>query len=50
MAADGIENFTFEIIDRCPKDQLNKKEKLWIETYASNKYGYNRTAGGAKEE
>ena len=50
MAADGIENFTFEIVDKCPKDQLNKKEKLWIETYASNKYGYNRTAGGAKED
>lgn len=50
MATDGIENFTFEIVDRCPKDQLNKKEKLWIETYASNKYGYNRTAGGAKED
>ena len=50
MAAEGIENFTFEIIEKCEKEQLNKKEKLWIETYATDKYGYNRTAGGAKEE
>lgn len=50
MAENGIENFTFEIIEKCEKEQLNKKEKLWIETYASDKYGYNRTAGGAKEE
>ena len=50
MAADGLENFTFEIVEKCGKEQLNKKEKLWIETYSSDKYGYNRTAGGAKEE
>lgn len=50
MAAEGLENFTFEIVEKCEKEQLNKKEKLWIETYASDKYGYNRTAGGAKEE
>ena len=50
MAADGIENFTFELVEKCDKNQLNKKEKLWIETYASDKYGYNRTAGGSKEE
>lgn len=50
MAAHGIENFTFELVEKCDKNQLNKKEKLWIETYASDKYGYNRTAGGSKEE
>lgn len=50
MAAEGLENFTFEIIEKCSKEQLNKKEKLWIETYSSDKYGYNRTAGGSKEE
>lgn len=50
MAADGLENFTFEIIEKCSKEQLNKKEKLWIETYSSDKYGYNRTAGSSKEE
>jgi predicted GIY-YIG superfamily endonuclease len=50
MAAHGIENFTFELVEKCDKNQLNRKEKLWIETYASDKYGYNRTAGGSKEE
>lgn len=49
LFSDGIENFTFEIVEKCEKEQLNKKEKLWIETYSSDKYGYNRTAGGAKE-
>ena len=50
MSEDGIENFTFELVEKCEREQLNKKEKLWIETYASDKYGYNRTAGGSKEE
>lgn len=50
MAADGLENFTFEIIEVCSKEHLNKKEKLWIETYSSDKYGYNRTAGVVKED
>lgn len=49
MSTDGLENFTFEIVEKCNKEQLNKKEKLWIETYSADKYGYNRTAGGAKE-
>ena len=50
MAAEGIENFTFEILEKCDKSQLNKKEKLWIETYASDKYGYNRTSGGSSTQ
>lgn len=47
MAADGLENFTFEIVEKCSKEQLNTKEKLWIETYSSDKNGYNKTSGGS---
>jgi len=45
----GIENFTFEVIEKCDKDQLSIKEKIWIKTYQTDTYGYNQTAGGAKE-
>ena len=47
MAAEGLENFTFEVVEKCDKGLLNQKEKLWIETYGSDKYGYNKTAGGS---
>ena len=47
MQEDGIWNFTFEILEECPRDQLNEKEKLWIELYQSNIYGMNSTKGGS---
>ena len=43
----GPENFTVEQIDiACTLDELNKKEKYWIEYYHSVKDGYNMTEGG----
>jgi len=27
----GIENFSFEIIEECKKDELNKKEEYYIQ-------------------
>jgi len=45
MQQDGVWNFTFEIIEECPREQLNEKEKFWIELYQSNLYGYNLTKG-----
>ena len=39
MAADGVENFTFEILEECPANQLNEREKFYIEFYDSNNYG-----------
>lgn len=47
MQQDGIWNFSFEILEECPRDQLNEKEKLWIELYQSNIYGMNSTKGGS---
>ena len=42
----GIENFTFEIIERCPIEKLNEREKYWVSHYNSYKNGYNGTEGG----
>lgn len=37
----GINNFTFTIIEECPRGQLNKKELYWICYYDSYYNGYN---------
>lgn len=43
----GIDNFKFEIIEICHKEELSEKEKYWINYYHSiSPYGYNLTDGG----
>lgn len=46
IAKYGIDNFDFEILEECPKEQLNEREIYWIDFYDSYKNGYNRTIGG----
>ena len=41
----GIENFTFELLEDCPKDKLNEREKYYINFYQSNDFGWNSTKG-----
>lgn len=41
----GIENFTFELIEEVPKDQLAEREKFWIDFYQSKQYGLNEKRG-----
>ena len=48
MKADGLENFTFELLVECPPEELNEKEKYFIELYQSDLYGYNSQAGNKK--
>ena len=43
----GIESFTFELLEECPNDKLNEKEKYYISLYQSNTIGYNSTKGGS---
>lgn len=43
---DDPENFTYEIIELCTQEQLNNREKYWINYYDSYIDGYNRTPGG----
>ena len=45
MQQQGLENFTFELLEECPKDELNEKEKFYIELFSSYNYGYNSTKG-----
>lgn len=45
MQKDGITNFTFELLEACPRVQLNEKEKYYIDLYQSYDYGYNSTSG-----
>ncbi len=41
----GLWNFTFELLEECPREQLNKKEKFYISLYDSCNYGFNSTIG-----
>lgn len=42
----GVNNFIWEIIEVCKQEELNQKEKYWIEYYNSYEKGYNETRGG----
>ena len=45
MIEDGLWNFSFEILEECPREQLDEKEKYYINLYQSKSYGFNSTAG-----
>lgn len=47
MKHDGVENFTFEILEYCSPVDLNDRERNWIEYFDSQTWGYNMTGGGA---
>lgn len=42
---DGIENFTFELLEEVPKEKLTEREKYWITFYGSKEYGLNERNG-----
>lgn len=41
----GLWNFSWELLEECPREQLNEKEKYYIELYQSYDYGYNSSRG-----
>lgn len=45
MQTDGVWNYTFELIEKCKREELDRKEKQWIEMYQSREFGYNSTRG-----
>ena len=45
MQSIGIWNFSWELLEECPREQLNKKERYYIELYQSESFGYNSTRG-----
>lgn len=44
----GLQNFAFELIIQCSQEDLNEKERYFIELYQSDLYGYNGQAGNKK--
>lgn len=47
MIEDGVWNFSFELLEECPKDKLNERESFWIDLYQTNKVGLNSTKGNS---
>ena len=45
MQEEGIWNFSWELLEECPREQLNEKERYYIDLYQSEKFGYNSTKG-----
>lgn len=43
----GVQNFTIEEVEQCDNNELNIREKFWIQHYNSYEQGYNMTRGGA---
>ena len=48
MLKDGVENFTFEVLEECERGQLNDREKYYIAFYRAQEWGYNMGKGGAR--
>ena len=48
MLKDGVENFTFEVLEECDRASLNDREKYYISFYRAQEHGYNMSRGGAR--
>lgn len=46
MRDEGIWNWSFELLEQVPKELLPEKEKQYIESLATQEYGYNQNGGG----
>lgn len=46
----GINNFTFELLEECPVELLDEREKYYISYYNTYVNGYNMTNGGQGED
>lgn len=45
LAVVPLSLWTWEILEKCTRTQLNEREKYWITHYNSNEFGYNTTGG-----
>lgn len=45
MQSLGVWNFTFEVLETCPREQLDEKEKFYINLYMSDTLGLNTQKG-----
>ena len=48
MMEDGLQNFSWELLEECSASELNEKERKYIELYQSAKFGYNSNKGVSK--
>lgn len=48
MLNDGIQNFSFELLESCDKNELNERESYYIQTFNSVYLGYNQNKGIGK--
>lgn len=47
MWDEGVENFTFEVLQTCKPEELNTLEKDFISLYQAAEWGYNSTGGNS---
>lgn len=43
---EGIEKFTFQIVEICPKEEYSDREKYWVNFHQTQIFGYNMREGG----
>lgn len=48
MMEDGLQNFSWELLEKCSAAELNEKERKYIELYKSAEFGYNSNKGVSK--
>ena len=46
MGREGVDKFSFEVLEKVEKEKLNEREKFWIDFYQTQSYGYNQNKGG----
>lgn len=45
MKEKGIENWIFELLEECDREELTEREKFYIMHYKSNEFGFNKRIG-----
>ena len=45
MGREGVDKFSFEVLEKVEKEKLNEREKYWIDFYQTQSYGYNQNKG-----
>lgn len=45
LHSNGPESFTFEVLETCDKDDLDSREKYYIDLFGTKEYGYNTVKG-----
>lgn len=48
MRRDGIDSFTFEVLEKCAPESLDEKERFFINLYSTDTLGLNITKGNSK--